>query len=66
MSIRMIAKELYNIQRQLNAMEKEYESASPERKTELQKEIERLRAEKERVRRILEANKTPPPYRMPR
>ena len=66
MSIREIAKLLYKLQKEIEALE---ESLSKDNTSERDKKIERLkqlRAERDRVRAILDGMKKKPEIRMPR
>ncbi len=66
MSIRMIAKEFYMLQQEVESLEKDLNSASPEKKEELEEQLRRARSERDRMRRMLEGNKEPSPYRKPK
>ena len=66
MSIRMIAKEFYALQREVDRLEKDLQSASPEEKEGLEEQLRKARAERDRMRRMLEGNKEPSPYRKPK
>ncbi len=66
MSIRLIAKELYQLQKEVERLEREIESAPSERRAALTEALRKVRAEKERMRRILEGSKETPPARVHR
>jgi len=66
MSIRMIAKEFYMLQQEADSLERDLKSASPEKKEELEEQLRKARAERDRMRRLLEGNKEPSPYRKPK
>jgi len=66
MSIRMIAKEFYMLQQEVDSLEKDLNSASQERKVELEEQLQRARSERDRMKRMLEGNKEPSPYRKPK
>ena len=66
MSIRMLAKELYRLQREVESLEKRMEKASPEERDGAENQLMRLKAERNRLRSILAAKKEPPPYRQPK
>jgi chromosome segregation ATPase len=66
MSIRMIAKDLYRLQQEVEQLEQELRAAQPGNKGELEQQLRRARAERDRLRGMLEANKEPPPYRKPK
>ena len=61
MSIRIIARDLYQLQQEVEILEKQIESSSPEKKEELKDRLRKVRAEKNRMRRILDGAKEPPP-----
>lgn len=66
MSIRLIAKELYQLQREVERLEGELRlSREPDRDL-LQDELRKVRAERDRIKRVLEGSKTPIEYRRPR
>ncbi len=63
MSIRMIAKELYHLQREVEKLEAEIESAPSHEREEREAIEERLRiarAERDRMRKILDGEKVTP------
>jgi hypothetical protein len=62
----MIAKEFYVLQQEVESLEKDLNSASQERKEELEEQLRRARSERDRMRRMLEGNKEPSPYRKPK
>jgi len=66
MSIRLIAKDLYRLHKEVERLERQLSSCSPERKVELQKRLAEARAERDKLQRILEESKGNPPYRKPR
>lgn len=66
MSIRMVAKELYRLEQEVESLEKRLGNASPEQRDEAQTRLMRLRAERDRLRSILAAKKEPPPCRQPK
>nr|MBC8363343.1 hypothetical protein [Candidatus Desulfatibia profunda] len=57
MSIRMIAKELYRLLREMEAIEKQIKSAPAEKQEALKDQLRKVKAEKDRVRSILEGRK---------
>jgi uncharacterized protein (DUF3084 family) len=65
-SIRLIAKELYQLQQEVERLEREIEAAPSERRAALAEELRKARAEKDRMWRILEGNKESPSARTPR
>ena len=54
MSIRLIARDLYRLQKEIDALEKQIETAASERLEELQECLRRVRAEHTRMRRVLD------------
>jgi hypothetical protein len=66
MTIRLIAKELYALRREVEELEKRLESASSENKDRLEEQLRRVRAERDRMKRLIEGHKDPSPYRKPR
>jgi hypothetical protein len=66
MSIRMIAKDLYRLQQKVEHLELEVNTAPPGKKEGLEEQLRRARAERDRIRSMLEANKEPAPYRKPK
>ncbi len=63
MSIRLIARELYGLQQEVERLEQQIESSSPEKKEELKDSLRKVRAEQRRMRKILDGAKEPPAYR---
>jgi hypothetical protein len=64
-SIRLIAKELYQLQQEVERLEREMEDAPYERRAALTEELRKARAEKVRMWRILEGSKELPPAGRP-
>ncbi len=62
----MIAKDLYGLQKEVDRLERELRSAPSEKKEELQELLRKTRSERDRMRRMLEGNKEPSPYRKPK
>jgi hypothetical protein len=65
-SIRLIAKELYQLQQEVERLEREIEVTPYERRAALTDALRKVRAEKERMWRVLEGSKEAPPARRPR
>lgn len=63
MPIRMIARELYELQQEVEKLEDRISNAPLEEKEALEDQLRKVRAERNRMRKILEGNKEPPPYR---
>jgi hypothetical protein len=66
MSIRMIAKDLYRLQQEVERLERELNAAPPGKKDDLGEQLRKARAERDRMQGMLEANKEPAPYRKPK
>jgi len=66
MSIRIVAKELYRLEQEVQGFEDRLKTAAPKDKDELENHLLRLRAERNHLRGILEAKKEPPPHRRPK
>jgi len=54
------------LQQEADSLERDLKSASPEKKEELEEQLRKARAERDRMRRLLEGNKEPSPYRKPK
>ena len=65
MSIRMIARDLYRLGQKVEELEKEMVNACGERRDEMEDRLRKLRAERDRVRKILEGSKEDPICRRP-
>ena len=65
MSIRMIAKELYQLQEGVEKLEAEIRSAPSQDREAMKDRLRRLKAERDRMRKILNGEKEPPPFRQP-
>jgi hypothetical protein len=65
MSIRLIAKDLYRLEKDVEQLEKALQRSPAERRPELEVKLWKARAERDRMRRILEGSKEEPPYRRP-
>lgn len=63
MSIRLIAKDLYRLQKEVEEAEKELDHASEAERQELEDRLRNVKAERDRMRKILEGAKEQPPYR---
>ena len=65
MSIRMIAQELYRLGQEVDKLEAEIEAALPHERESMRERLRKLRAERDRMRKILDGEKVPPPFRQP-
>ena len=59
MSIRLIAKDLYQLIRQVESLEKKIDRTPYEKQADMKDELRKLRAEKNRMQRVLEGCKDP-------
>ncbi|OQX10402.1 MAG: hypothetical protein BWK80_45775 [Desulfobacteraceae bacterium IS3] len=57
MSIRLIAKDLYQLIREVEQLEKQIENAPVEKREEMADRLRKLKAERDRMRRILDGTK---------
>jgi hypothetical protein len=60
MSIRLLAKDLYRLQQEIDKLEKELEEAPPDRREHLQAQLRGVRAERNHLRRVLDGQKDSP------
>ena len=65
MSIRLIAKDLYRLEKEVEHLEKALMEATREKRSTLEAELRKTTAERNRLRRILEGSKEDPPCRRP-
>jgi hypothetical protein len=66
MSIQMIARDLYRLQQEVERLESQVKACPPAKREELEDELRKTKAEKDRVKRMLEGSKEESPYRKPR
>jgi hypothetical protein len=66
MSIRLIALELYRLEKEVSAIEKELTSAKGKNRDELKDRLRKVRAERNEVKKMLEGAKEEPKYCRPR
>jgi hypothetical protein len=57
MSIRLIARELYQLQKEVEVLERDLEQAPYDRKEEIRETLRRARAARDRMRNVLEGQK---------
>ena len=60
MSIRLLAKDLYRLQQQVEQLEKEIEDAPLGQHGQLQERLRSVRAERDHLRRVLDGQKDAP------
>jgi len=58
MSIRLIAKELYRLHQAVEQLEKQIRNAPPENRPDLQEQLRKVRAERDRMKNALEGSKS--------
>ena len=66
MSVRMIARDLYRLQQDVDRLESQLKACPPAKREELEDHLRKAKAERDRVKRMLEGAKEEPPYRKPR
>ncbi len=66
MSVKMIARDLYRLQREVDRLESQLKACPPAKREEVEDELRKAKAERDRVKRMLEGAKEEPPYRKPR
>ena len=66
MPIRLIARDLYRLQQEVEKLEDQLKNTPYGEKREMEDRLRKLKAEKDQMRRILEGSKEPPSYRKPR
>ena len=66
MSIRMLARDLYHLEKEVERLENELNSAPLEERPELKDRLRKVKADRDKLRRALEGSKETPPYRRPR
>jgi septal ring factor EnvC (AmiA/AmiB activator) len=64
-SIREVAKELYRLEREVDELEGRLKNLPPQERGEVEDRLRKARAERDNLRKVLEAKKEPPPYRKP-
>jgi hypothetical protein len=66
MSVRMIARDLYRLQQEVDRLEIQLKACPPAKREELEDQFRKAKAERDRVKRMLEGSKEEPPYRKAR
>jgi len=61
----MIAKDLYRLQQEVEQLEKRLAAAPAMDREAIRENLRKVKAERDRMRRILDGNKEPTPYRKP-
>jgi hypothetical protein len=62
MSIRMIAKDLYRLQQEVDRLESILAGAPSDKREVLENQLRKVKAERNRIRRALDGSKEPPTY----
>lgn len=65
MSIRLIAQALYQLQQEVEKLEDQVRSAPRERQEAVKDRLRKLKAERDRMRKVLDGAKEPPLSRQP-
>jgi cell division protein FtsL len=65
MSIRLIAQALYQLQQEVEKLEDQVRSAPPEKQEAMKDRLRKLKAERDRMRKVLDGAKEPPLSRPP-
>ena len=66
MSLKIIARELYQLETKVEKLEKQLEETPLTDREELRDEIRKVKAERNYMRGLMEGAKDPSPYRKPR
>jgi hypothetical protein len=66
MPLKLIARELYRLKQEVEKLEQRVQNAPMGEKADLQDILRKTKAEEIRLQRMLDGNKEPPAYRLPR
>jgi hypothetical protein len=66
MSVRMIARDLYRLQQEVDRLETQLKVCPPAKREDLEDQLRKARAERDQVKRLLEGSKEEPTYRKAR
>jgi len=66
MSLRLIAKDLYRLKKEVEALEQRLLSAHESQRPELEKRLAEALQERDNLQAMLDGAKEPPAYRLPR
>ena len=66
MSLKIIARELYQLETELSKLENQFEKTPLMERENLRDEIRKVKAQRDYMRGLIEGAKDPPPYRRPR
>ena len=64
--IRMIARDLYRLRRKVEEIEERLRVVSEDQKASIRNQLRKTKAERDRIKKVLEGNKELPPCRKPR
>ena len=62
MSIRLIAQDLYRLQQEVDKIEKQIKNAPYQQQEKLKDQLRMIKAERDRIRRMLDGSKDSPTY----
>ncbi|MFZ7111213.1 MAG: hypothetical protein ACOWYE_05975 [Desulfatiglandales bacterium] len=63
--IRMVAQDLYRLQKEVERLENLLKRAHPDQRAALEDELRKAVTERDRMHKVLEGSKDPSPYRKP-
>ena len=66
MSIRLIAKELYRLKKEVESLERRLETASKQEEESLKDLLRKTKADRDRMQKALDGSKEPPREKRPR
>jgi len=66
MSIRLVARDLYHLQQEVERLESALKVAPVDQRPDLEEQLRQVKAERTRMQRLLEGAKETPPYRKPK
>jgi GAF domain-containing protein len=62
----MIARDLYRLQQEVDRLESQLKAVPAAKREDFEDQLRKTRAERDRVKRMLEGSKEEPPYRKPK
>jgi peptidoglycan hydrolase CwlO-like protein len=62
----MIARDLYRLQQEVDRLESQLRACAQEKRGELEDQLRKSKAERDRVKRMIEGSKEEPVYRKPK
>jgi hypothetical protein len=66
MSIQLIARDLYRLEKEVSEIEQRLANVGPEQREDLEERLRKVRADRDRMRNVLEGAKGDPSCRHPR